>query len=97
MKDTTKHFIIGLALSILLALLAFFATYVVGYNDYYFDEYISTLSTNDSLPKILAICLVPNLLPFHFFLNKRNYHAVRGILAGMLLWAVVILYLMFLY
>ncbi|MCB0736619.1 MAG: hypothetical protein KDC92_03830 [Bacteroidetes bacterium] len=92
MNEKAKNFIAGLIACMLFATIGFVVFYAVKFNDYTFSEYLNLSTKNGMLPKILAICLMPNLIPFHFFLNKRNYRAVYGVLTGMLLWAVVIIW-----
>lgn len=95
MTEKNKSFLVGLVSSILLAIIGLVITYFVKFSDYEIADFVQMLTRNNMLAPLIAVCLVPNLLPFHFFLRRSNYDAVRGILAGMVLWAIVIVWFKF--
>lgn len=95
MTEKNKSFLVGLVTSILLALIGIVATYFVKFSDYEASDFVTMLTRNNMIAPLIAVCLVPNLLPFHFFLRRSNFNAVRGILAGMVLWAIVIVWFKF--
>jgi hypothetical protein len=44
----------------------------------------------DACAKILSLSLLLNLLPFYFFINRKQYSIIRGILMAMFLLAIII-------
>lgn len=47
-------------------------------------------SLMNTASKVLSLAMIGNLIPFYFFLNRKQYLTVRGILVGMMLIGVLI-------
>jgi hypothetical protein len=80
-----NKFWIGLTLGLVLPLAAFFLTYLIGYSDVPFGEFLKYAFVMGALAKILSMCAIPNLAVFYLFLNKEYWYATRGVIAATLL------------
>jgi hypothetical protein len=81
----------GLALGIALPLVALLLVYLFGYRKTSFDKFIEFALMMHALPKILSLCVIPNLAVFYLFLNKEYWYATRGVIAATLLCTVAVL------
>ncbi|MDR1667094.1 MAG: hypothetical protein LBS03_05305 [Bacteroidales bacterium] len=75
----------GLAVGIALPALLFAAFYVVMYSHMSVHEYFEYILLNRTLPKLIGLCVFPNLLIFYFFLNREYWPATKGVIAATLL------------
>ena len=80
-----NKFWIGLALGIVLPLVAFFLIYLLGYSKTPFGNFMEYAFKIRALPKILSLCVIPNLAIFYLFLNKEYWYATRGVITATLL------------
>lgn len=84
--------LIGLAFPVLGVLVLFFlwstSNSFVGYI-HTFIEIDSPYKMNMA-SKVLSLAMIANLIPFYFFLNKKAYQTVRGILISMVLFILLI-------
>jgi len=90
-----NKFWIGLVLGIILPLAVFFLVYYIGYSRTPFGEFLEYAIMIQALPKILCLCVLPNLIIFHLFLNREFGYATRGIFAATLLCALGIVVIKF--
>jgi hypothetical protein len=86
MSRRWNSFRIGLLLGVVLPLIVFLAFYLVAYARVPFDEYLLYALKMRSLPKILSLCAIPNLIIFYIFLNKEYWYATRGVIGATLLY-----------
>ncbi|MDR1673793.1 MAG: hypothetical protein LBS09_10105 [Bacteroidales bacterium] len=86
MSRRWNSFRIGLLLGIVLPLMIFLAFYLVAYVRVPLDEYLLYVVKMRSLPKILSLCAIPNLILFYIFLNKEYWYATRGVICATLLY-----------
>jgi|GEM_PF-389042 len=90
--NAAAGFLIGLLFPLLgVLLLYFFWTGQASFASYLkmfvaFDSPV--LLSNAS--KVISLSMIANLLPFYFFLNRKQYLTVRGILMSMVLIGVLI-------
>jgi hypothetical protein len=75
----------GLALGIVLPLAVFFLIYLFGYSKTPWGEFLEYALVMKALPKILSLCVIPNLAVFYLFLNKEYWRATRGVIVATLL------------
>jgi len=80
-----NKFWIGLALGVVLPLVAFLLIYLLGYSKTPFDNFMEYAFKIRALPKILSLCVIPNLAIFYLFLNKEYWYATRGVITATLL------------
>ena len=80
-----NKFWIGLALGIVLPLIVFLLVYCIGYSKKSFGEFLETAFIIQALPKILCMCVLPNLVVFYLFLNREFWYATRGVITATLL------------
>ena len=85
-----NKFWIGLTLGIVLPLVVFLLVYVIGYSGISFAEFMEVATKMQALPKILSLCVIPNLVIFYFFLNKEFWYATRGVIAATILFTLAI-------
>lgn len=74
-----------MALGVALPALVFTAFYLVMYSGMPVNKYFGYLFFNRTLPKLIGLCVLPNLLVFYFFLNREYWRATRGVIAATLL------------
>ena len=91
-----NNFWIGLALGIVLPLFVILFIYLFGYSNKTFSEFLAAAIIRKVLPKILSLCVIPNLAVFYFFLNKEFWYATRGVIAATLLCTISIVIIKFL-
>ena len=91
-----NKFWIGLSLGIVLPLVVFLLVYLIGYSDTSFKEFLGFAFVIKALPKILCLCVFPNLAIFYLFLNKEYWYATRGVITATLLCTLTILAIKFL-
>jgi len=91
-----NKFLIGLTLGIILPVIALLLIYFIGYSKTgsFFRFYDFAYKTQ-MLPKILSLCVIPNLAIFYFFLNKEFWYATRGVICSTLLYTLVVLVFLF--
>ena len=80
-----NKFWIGLALGIFLPVVFFVTIYLIGYSKISFVEFVKFKFMMKMLPKIISLCVVPNLAVFYFFLNREFWYATRGIILATIL------------
>ena len=80
-----NKFWIGLSIGVFLPLLFFLLIYLIGYSKSSIEEFLRQTIMMLVLPKILSLCVVPNLAVFYFFLNKEFWYTVRGVITATLL------------
>jgi len=85
-----NKFWIGLFLGIFLPLVVFLLVYLIGYSNTPFREFLEFSFVIKALPKILCLCVIPNLAIFYLFLNKEYWYATRGIITATLLCALAV-------
>jgi len=86
----------GITLGIVLPLAVFLLVYFLGYSKTPFGEFLEYAIMIQALPKILCLCVIPNLAIFYFFLNKEFWYATRGVIAATLLCTLVVVVIKFL-
>ena len=85
-----NKFWIGLALGIVLPLAVFFLIYLISYSKTSFEFFVKYALMTQSLPKIVSLCVIPNLAVFYLFLNKEYWYTTRGVIAATLLCALTV-------
>ena len=91
-----NKFWIGLTLCIVLPLVVFLSVYFIVYSKMPFGEFLEFALVIQALPKILSLCVIPNLAIFYFFLNKEYWYATRGVITATLLCTLGVLAIKFL-
>ena len=85
----------GLAPGILLPLITFLLVYVIVYSKMPFGEFLEFVTVMRVLPKILSLCVIPNLAVFYLFLNWEYWYATRGVIAATILFTLAIVAIKF--
>jgi hypothetical protein len=86
----------GLLVGLLFPIIGLFILYFVWSGDTTLVNYFKMFVTTDSptlmntASKALSLAMITNLAPFYFFLNRKQYVTVRGILISMVLIGVMI-------
>lgn len=86
----------GLLAGLLFPAVGLLVLYFVWSRDTSFGEYLRMFTAFDSpilmntASKALSLSMIANLIPFYFFLNRKQYLTVRGILISMVLIGVLI-------
>jgi len=91
-----NKFWIGLSLGIVLPSVVFLLVYLIGYSKTPFEEFLQFAFVIRALPKILCLCVIPNLAVFYLFLNREYWYATRGVITATLLCTLAILAIKFL-
>jgi hypothetical protein len=82
---------IGLSAGIFIPLLAFVMFYYSSFTKvplFYFIEYSAQIQV---LPKLLSLCVVPNLGVFFLFLWRGHYSSARGVIMATVIMALLVL------
>ena len=90
-----NKFWIGFVVGIILPTIIFLLIYLIGYSEASFVDFVKYSSLIRALPKILSLCIVPNLAVFYFFLNKEFWKSTKGIITATLLCTLAILAIKF--
>ena len=90
-----NKFWIGLSLGMILPLTVFMLVYLIVYSKTPFGEFLEYAFAMKALPKILCLCVIPNLAIFYFFLNKEFWYATRGVITATLLHTLAVLVVKF--
>ena len=91
-----NKFWIGLSLGTVLPVVVFLLVYLIGYSKTPFEEFLQFAFVIRALPKILCLCVIPNLAVFYLFLNKEFWYATRGVITATLLCALAVAIIKFL-
>lgn len=81
----------GLVVGLLFPALGLIVLYFVWSRDISFGKYLQMFTMLNSpimmstASKALSLSMIANLIPFYFFLNRKQYLTVRGILIAMVL------------
>jgi hypothetical protein len=83
----------GLTLGVVCPLIALLSVYLFGYRSAYLNlnKFLEVAVTMQALPKILSLCVLPNLAIFYLFLNKEYWYATRGVITATILFTVAVL------
>ncbi|KAA5536977.1 hypothetical protein F0919_04720 [Taibaiella lutea] len=90
-KSGTDVAALGLLIGIAFPILGIVVLYFLWSTSGTFGDYLhSFVSFNNAYEmnkasKVLSLSMIANLVPFYYFLNKKQYLAVRGILISMVL------------
>ncbi len=88
--------VVGFLLGLLFPVLALVLLYFFWFGDYTFANYISMFGgINNSFlmnnaSKAISLAMISNLMPLYFFLNRKKYLTVRGILMASVLFCLLI-------
>ena len=93
MSRRWNKFWIGLLAGVVLPAVVFFVVYFVGYSETPFGGFLQYAFTMQALPKILGLCVIPNLIIFYLFLNKEYWYATRGVIAATFFYTLVVVVL----
>ncbi len=87
----------GLLMGLLFPALGLLVLFFIWARDTSFPDYLKTFTAFNSpilmgtAAKALSLSMIANLIPFYFFLNRKQYLTVRGILISMVLIGVMII------
>ncbi len=56
-----------------------------------FPEYLSLIYQTGIIPKLISLCLIPNLLLFFYFIRSNRLKNARGVIFAMFIYGAVIL------
>lgn len=88
--------ILGFTIGLILPLIGLLIMKFVWFGSYSFDQFAHTLGSNHAmLAKVLTMSLLINLIPFVYFMNKRLDYTMNGVVVATMLYAVLIVLLMF--
>jgi hypothetical protein len=85
--------LVGIAFPVIAILILFFFWPTSGTFGDYMHTFVSFSNSYEmnKASKVLSLSMIANLIPFYFFLNKKYYLAVRGILMSMVLFFVLLI------
>ena len=85
-----NKFWIGFVLGFVLPITVFMTVYYVAYPQTPFVTFVGFSFRTQILPKIMSLCVAPNLAIFYLFINKEYWYSTRGVIAATLFYAAVI-------
>ena len=97
-KKWTLQHTFGAMIGILtpIAIFPLVLVFLAWMQDYYFEFLWAKFNSNNPYQiKILTISIIANLFWFYFFLNRKKYDHVRGIIIGSIAFAPYVLYVKF--
>ena len=87
---TFDNILTGLLPGIIIPVVFLYAILLVRKNEYMFPEYFNMIYDAGILPKLISICLIPNLLLFFIFIWSNRYLSARGVILSMFIAGLVI-------
>jgi len=88
--------VVGFLIGLFLPVIGFFIVYSLMFKATPIGTLLGSLMHDHrSASKVLTLSLLINLLPFVYFNTKRLDHAMRGIVSATMLYALVIVLIMF--
>ena len=87
---------IGFVIGLLLPVLGFFIMSKVWGVGMRFSEFLSRVKGDHKVfARVLTMSLLINLIPFYYFMRKRLDYAMNGVVVATMLYAVLVVLLMF--
>ncbi|MBN2348205.1 MAG: hypothetical protein JXJ22_05180 [Bacteroidales bacterium] len=83
----------GLILGGILPMFAFLIIYLVRFRFFEFSRFLFIITSTEVLPKLLSLCVVPNLAVFFIFIWTNKYYSARGVLFATIIFSFIILLL----
>ena len=87
---------IGLIIGIIVPILSLYMLSEYYYNTLNFFEFLERMEYRDSIPKMISLSVIPNLLVFYIFIWKKFYYAARGVIGSTFLYVIVVVILKYL-
>ncbi|MFP4060493.1 MAG: hypothetical protein ACOCYF_00230 [Bacteroidota bacterium] len=84
---------IGTLLGIVLPVITFFIIYKIQFDRFTLSSFFSKLVLMGTLPKLLSLTIIPNLLLFFIFIWQKFDYGARGVLTATFIDAFVIVIL----
>ncbi len=94
-KVKTNTLWFGAIMGIIVAFISFIMIYFLREPDMIFMEYIRTLYFLRILPKLMSLCLLPNLLLFFVFMRIEHLRAAQGVILSLFIIGLPIVILKF--
>lgn len=85
----------GLITGLSLPVIVFFLYFLFRIHSIDFTGYFQFLIVSKKMVNVLSLSVLPNLLPFMFFVNSSRFRAGRGMLGATILLAILIFVLKF--
>lgn len=82
-------------MGLIVPVLTFFVIYMVKEADMNLRSYFDFLYSMKVLPKLMSLCLLPNLILFFGFMRLDKLRSARGIILSLFIFAIPILILKF--
>lgn len=89
--------VVGFLTAVLVPILALIILYFLWFGTGTFGQYMAMffdlnnpIAMNNA-SKAVSLAMIANLLPFYFFLNKKKYLTVKGVLVGSALFVLLII------
>ncbi len=89
-KKTLDSLILGICIGFLLPVAIFLVVYFIKYNSGVYTYLGIKNFLGAVVPKTMSLCAIANLVPFYFFLQTNRMLAVRGVLIGTVIVAVLV-------
>ena len=81
----------GLIISTVLPVVLFTVVFLVRFHEY--EHPFRNLLILRQIPKLFSLCVFPNGIIFYYYINKNKLLTMRGMVAGTVLMAIVMLIL----
>ena len=95
MKSRFNSLYLGLILGVIFPIISLCGYYLVNFNEFAFSDFVKMIIARNIYVKILALCVLPNLLLFFIFIWKNYLTSARGVLMATIICAVIIIILKF--
>ncbi len=94
-KDRLNKLSTGIIGGIALPFICFFFILVAKKGGYSFVGYLDKIREMSILPRLLSLCLLPNLLLFFLFIWSDRLRSARGVIIAMFVVGIIIIILKF--
>ncbi len=85
----------GIIIGFILPVLVFLFIILAKKGPYSFGIYFRELSVRGAIPRLLTLCLLPNVILFFTFIRNDHLKSARGVIISMILIGIVIIILKF--
>jgi hypothetical protein len=90
-NSTLNRFLLGFLLGLVLPVLLFMIYFLFRFKGIPFFHFISVLYQTGKMVSVLTLAVLPNLLPFMFFVQTDRYKSGKGVIAATILFGLLIL------
>ena len=89
-NSTMNRFPLGFLLGLLLPILLFMIYFLFRFKGISFIHFITVLYQTGKMVSVITLAVLPNLIPFMFFVQTDRYKSGKGVIAATILFGLMI-------